>query len=190
MSIIQKQVIIFLLVALIYIVNGQYGQSGQYSTNTNCKRFENKVYQLNITFPNGTAIFAALRLLPNGAFDIFDNIEGGDSFLEFGLNISTGNIIGYYKCPNKNNLRLTGIQYIYQTEVLSGLQNGGVASQDYYLFLSKNDQFCTGSVRIAIYTSGINPFATKNTPLYQSPTGTIQCELLKFRTHFDLSDEV
>jgi hypothetical protein len=184
---IQKQVIVFLLVVLLYIVNGQ---SGQYSTNTNCKRFENKVYQINVTFLGGTPFNAALRLLPNGVFDIFDNIENGNDFLEIGVNVSSGNIIGYYKCPNRNSILLTGIQYIYQTDTVPGLQNGAVATQDFYLSFSKNDQNCTGSGITTAFASGTNPFAANNPPIYQSPTVTVQCELLKFRTHFDLSDEV
>jgi hypothetical protein len=179
---IQKQVIVYLLVALIYIVNGD---NYQYSS---CKRFENKIYQLTVTFPDKTPFNAALRLLPNGVFDELFSIENGNNSESLGLNISFSNRIGYYKCLGRNNMRLTGLGYLYESPDVDFLENNGaVVVHDYYFRFLSNDKNLIGAINFDAFTVGTNPFTTKDAPVFKGEIGKVKGELLRFRTNFNLT---
>jgi hypothetical protein len=181
----QKQLIFFLF-SLIYIVNGDGNNNYQYS---NCKRFENKVYQLNVTYPDKTTFYTSLRLLPNGLFDEISSIANGNNLAELGTNFAFSNSNGYYKCLRKNDLRLTAFGYVYETPSVSYLSdNGAVIIYDYYFNFYNNDKTFTGSVKYAIFKSGTNPFTTTDKPVSEGDIGTVQGQLLKFKKYYDLSD--
>ncbi len=178
---------IFFLLSFVYIIHGDYQYS---SNNINCKRFENKVYLLTVTFPKKKPFNAALRLLPNGVFDELFSIANGNNAAEVGANFSLSNRIGYYKCLQKNYVRLTGLGFLYKTKDVPFLaDNGAIVIHDYNLKFSNNDKRCTGRVKFAVFESGTNPFTTSDDPVDEGDIGDVKCELLKFRKYFDLSDD-
>jgi hypothetical protein len=176
----QKQIIVILL-SFIYIVNGYY-------EDTNCKRFENKIYQITITFPGGKTFYVAIRLLPNGQFDDIYSIAGGKNAEELSVAFAFSTGIGNYKCLPRNYMRLTEFGYLYKTDGVSFLQdNGADGTVDFYLRFSDNDKTCKGVTKFAAFKSGTNPFTTNDPTVFESPVGNVTCELFQFRAYSKLS---
>ena len=174
----QKQIVI--LLSLIYVING-------YSEDSTCQRYENKLYQLTFTYPGGSSFYALVRLLPNGQLDEIANIEGGHEIPELGFSFQFSNGIGKYKCLPRNYIRATNLIYLYKKNDVFFLNvNGGTGVIDYYLRFSNKYESCKGSFIVTVFPAGTNPFPKKVQSTFQSPVGNVSCELLHFRSYYDL----
>jgi hypothetical protein len=180
----QKESIIVLL-SLIYIINGDndYGSS-------NCKRFENKIYQVSVTFPGLETFYAGLRLLPNNQFDEIFGIAGGNNAAEVGVDFALSSRVGNYKCLSRNYMRLTGFGFLYKTAGVPFLADSGAnVMHDYYFSFYNNYRNCKGVVKYAVFKSGTNPFTTNDQPVFEGPIGNVTCEIFKFRSYYLLSGD-
>ena len=180
----QKQ-LIFLLISLVYIVH--CGDNDSYQS-INCKRLENKIYLLKVTFPDLQPLYAALRLLPYGTFDELFSIAGGNNAAEVGANFAMSNRFGYYKCLKNNYFRGTGLGFLYETVDVPFLKdNGATVTHDYHFRFSHDYKNCTGLVKFGVYKCGTDPFKTYDKPVYEGKIGKVTCELLRFQRKYDLS---
>ena len=174
----QKQIVIFL--SFIYVING-------YSEDSTCQRYENKIYQFNFTFSGARTFYAIARLLPNGQLDEIASIQGGHEIPELGASFQFSNGLGRYKCLPRNYVRGTIFTYDYKTDSVPYLKvNGGTGIIEVYLRFSNKYESCKGSFTISLFPAGTNPFLKNVECVFQSPVGTVSCELLHFRSYYDL----
>ena len=189
-----QQITAILLFCLLSLANGNEYGSSKYSNTKyyspyypSCKPFENKIYQLTVTFPGAVPLYAGLRLLPNGMFDEIFSIANGNNAAEVGANFALSNRYGYYKCLSNNQMRLTGYGFLYKTADVPFLAtNGADVTHDYRFQFDSTGRTLTGKVRFGVYTAGSDPFDTNNVAVFPGPIGDVKGELLKFRARYDL----
>ncbi|CAF1565303.1 unnamed protein product [Adineta steineri] len=180
MIMISKQMIIIIILILISIVNGS-------RYNYNCHQYENRVYQLTVTFPDKEPLYCALRLQTHGMFDELFSIAGGNNAAELGSSFALSNRVGYYKCLAGNKMHLTGLGYLYKTEDVEFLkENGAVVIHDYSFRFHNNGKKLTGQVKFAVFKNGENPFTTNDKPVFVGDIGQVKGELLKYREYYKL----
>ena len=165
-----------LLLLFVSIVHGQ---------KSDCKRYENKVYRLNVTFPDLDPLYAIVRLLPNGMFDELFSIANGNNEDEVGANFALSNRVGQYSCDTPRKMYLTGYGFLYKTEGVEYLKkNGGTVMHDYLFRFSKDRKTLHGKVRFAVYKCGTDPFDGDNKHVHQGPIGIVTGERIKFRRNY------
>jgi len=178
-----QQITFIVLFCLLSSANGGY-DFRQYPS---CKQFENKIYQVTVTFPSLQPLFVGVRLRPNGMFDEICNIGNGNNEAELGANFGLSTRVGYYKCLPNNKMRITGYGYLYKNPDISFLAtNGAVVMHDFSLQFDNSGKTLTGNVTFAAFTSGTNPFDMDNVPIMPGPIGVVTGELLRFRARYDL----
>jgi hypothetical protein len=175
----QKQ-FIFILSILSSIVEGDHNH-------TDCERFENKMFQVNVTFPGKKPLYATVHLFPNGVFHEIFSIANGNSEAQVGANFALSNRFGTYTCLPDNHMHFTGMGYLYKTDSVPFLcDNGAVVIHDYHFQFSKNGKTCNGLVKFAVFKTDTNPFSTADQPVFEGDIGVVTCELLEFRPYYDL----
>jgi hypothetical protein len=178
----QKSTVFFaLLLSFMSIVHGN---------NRYCKRYENKIYRVKVTFPDLEPLHAIVRLLPGGMFDELFSIAGGHNKDEVGVDFALSNRVGYYSCATAKKMYLTGYGFLYKTHGVEFLKkNGATVMHDYSFRFSSNGKKLHGKVRFAAYKCGTDPFDEHNKPVHEGPIGIVTGERVKFRRNYDLSTE-
>ncbi|CAF1418821.1 unnamed protein product [Adineta ricciae] len=173
--------VVLLFLSFICLINCSYDDY------YDCRQYENKVYQLKVTFPGKKPLYAALRLQPKGSFDELFSIGGGNNAAELGVSFALSNRVGYYKCLGNNLMQLTGLGYLYKTDDVPFLkENGAVVIHDYYFRFSNRGRKINGKVKFAVFENGLNPFTTTADPKLIGDEGVVEGELLKYRKYFTL----
>ena len=177
---IQKQFIVFILVIANSIAIGD-------RIRTNCGRFENKMFQITVTFPGKKPLYATVHLFPDGVFHEIFSIANGNSEAQVGANFALSDRFGTYTCLPDNHVHFTGFGYLYKTDSLPFLSyDGAVVIHDYHFRFSSDGKSCNGLVKFAVFKSGTNPFSTTDRPVFEGDIGVVTCELLEFRPYYDL----
>ena len=187
---IMQKLLIFIALCLISLINaGSYSSNNPYSyPSSSCKRLENRIYLLTVTFPGLKPLYAAIRLLPNGAFDEIFSTAGGNNAAEVGVDFAMSHRFGTYTCVSKTVFRATGLGFLYKTAGVDFLKdNGATVFHDYEFRFSTNDKTLSGVVKFGVFPNGKNPFTTKDTPVFEGPIGQVKGELLPVRRFYDLS---
>lgn len=177
----KRSMLLVLFLSMVLSSDGSYSSSS-------CSWYVNKIYQLKVTFPGKAPLYAAIRLLSNGAFDEIFSIGNGNNEAEVGANFALSNRIGYYRCPSEGEIILTGFGYLYKSDSLPFLaRNGATVMHDYAFRFSNNGKTLSGKVRFAVFTAGINPFLRGAEPVHEGPIGDVTGELITFRPLYELS---
>lgn len=185
-----QKLLIFIVLGLISLIHAsKYPSYNSYSyPSSSCKRLENRIYLLNVTFPGLVPLYAAIRLLPNGAFDEIFSVGGGNNAAEVGVNFALSHRFGIYKCISKTVFRATGFGFLYKTAEVEFLKvNGATVIHDYEFRFSTNDKTLSGVVKFGVFVNGINPFTTKENPVFEGPIGKVTGQLLPVQRFYDLS---
>lgn len=184
------KLLIFIAVCSISLITGnKYPSYNRYTyPSSSCKRFENRFYHVKVTFPGLVPLFAAIHLLPNGQFDEIFSTAGGNNAAEVGVNFAMSHRFGIYTCVSRTVFRATGFGFLYKTAGVEFLQeNGATVIHDYEFRFGTNDQTFTGVVKFAVFKNGVNPFTTKDAPVFVGPVGNVTGQLLPIARFFDLS---
>ena len=169
-----------LLFSLMTIVHGK---------DSYCKRYENKIYRLKVTFPYLEPLHAIVRFLPNGMFDELFSIAGGHNKAEVGVDFALSNRIGYYSCPSPTQMYLTGYGFLYKTEGVKFLEkNGATVMHDYSFRFSSDRKKLNGKVKFGVYKCGTDPFDEENETVHEGPIGIVTGERVKFRRRYAFGD--
>lgn len=140
----------------------------------NCSPYVNKVYQVAINFPNFGIFYAAVTFESRRLFNAQVNVAASLS----GTVLS--DITGYYKCPNRTFVKLSGIAYYSQDPNTPYLKDdGAIGLIEFDLNFSKNWTTCQGRSRGLYFKTGSNPFDPKNMPVFIEPYSTDTCVLFK-----------
>ena len=191
-----QALLVLLIVSSISLLNASSYRSGydytysydQSPAHSLCKRLENRIYLLTVTFPELQPLTAAMRFQPQGAFDEIFSVQDGNSANQVGGDFAMGHRFGYYKCASKSVVRATGLGFLFKKEDVEFLQeNGATVIHDYDFTFSSNADSFTGRVQFAVFPNGKNPFTTSDKPVFQGLVGQVKGEVLRFRKFFDLS---
>ena len=176
----QRLIIFFLFLSITSGIGASYSTSS-------CSWYVNKIYQLKVTFPGKVPLYAAVRLLSNGAFDEIFSIANGNNEAEVGANFALSNRFGYYRCSNSKEMKLTGFGFLYKSDSLPFLAvNGATVMHDYAFRFSHDRKSLSGKVRFAVFHAGTNPFDRGAQPVHEGPIGDVTGELITFRPLYDL----
>ncbi|CAF1301823.1 unnamed protein product, partial [Didymodactylos carnosus] len=123
--------------------------------------------------------YGLVTFLSNNIFFEDDSLGGGSTLKELGLQVATGTHSGHYSCPNATTIAAVAIGYVYKNAKESVLKSGALAIHNFYLYLTKDGQSCTGKFIFAIYPPGSNPLSNNIKPLLKSGVATLTCDRLK-----------
>jgi hypothetical protein len=148
-----------------------------------CKNFENNIYQFTITITGYKPFYTLGVFSPNGMFYETSNVANGQNAAELGTNFAFNVHSGFYECLPGNKVHVTCFGYLYQTNDSAVLKtNGAIGVHDYELqFLQNDNRQCNGTFSYALYTTGVNPFDSTNTPLAISANNSVTGQLFNGR---------
>ncbi|CAF1257277.1 unnamed protein product, partial [Didymodactylos carnosus] len=144
-----------------------------------CTKYANTVYQTNVTFPGKKTWYGLVTLLPNNILFEDDSLGDTNTIAELGLQITVGTHSGHYSCPTATTIAAVDFGYAYKNPKEPVLKSGALAVHNFYLYLTKDGQSCTGKFVFAMYPPGSNPFSNNLKPLLKSGVAKLTCERLK-----------